>query len=112
MIQEMTMLDVADNTVTAVAERASSAYVPPLQRTQGQPPPIAAHGGLSYMSFDRNGDAGTALRVDVDPLGHLLVVEQAPGGRSVGNGHGPMLAADPPPCTGRGALQPASVLTW
>src|SRR6266478_2038852 len=53
----MSPLDVADNKVT---ERASSAYVPPLQRTEGQPPPIAAHGGLSYMSFDRDGDAGTA----------------------------------------------------
>jgi hypothetical protein len=29
-------------------------------RSHGQPPPIAANGGLSYMSFDRNGDAGTA----------------------------------------------------
>src|SRR5207302_3664524 len=53
----MSPLDVADNKVT---ERASSPYVPPLQRTEGQPPPIAAHGGLSYMSFDREGDAGTA----------------------------------------------------
>src|SRR5437867_8747779 len=53
----MSPLDVADDKVT---ERASSAYVPPLQRTEGQPPPIAAHGGLSYMSFDRDGDAGTA----------------------------------------------------
>src|SRR5271156_7119798 len=49
-----------DNRVAAVTSSASSAYVPPLQRTQGQPPPIAANGGLSYMSFDRNGDAGTA----------------------------------------------------
>src|SRR5260370_11914192 len=53
----MSPLDVAENKVT---ERVSSAYVPPLQRTEGQPPPIAAHGGLSYMSFDREGDAGTA----------------------------------------------------
>src|SRR6266705_2775921 len=52
----MSPLDVADNKVT---ERALSAYVPPLQRTEGQPPPIAAHGGLSYMSFDRDGDAAT-----------------------------------------------------
>src|ERR1700674_2439315 len=56
----MSQLDVADNNVAADTERASSAYVPPLQRTEGQPPPIAANGGLSYMSFDRNGDAGTA----------------------------------------------------
>ena len=57
----MGQLEVADNTVTADTERASSAYVPPLQRTEGQPPPIAAHGGLSYMAFDRDGDAGTAV---------------------------------------------------
>src|SRR5712692_10396378 len=56
----MSPLDVADNKFAADTERASSAYVPPLQRTEGQPPPIAAHGGLSYMSFDRDGDAGTA----------------------------------------------------
>src|SRR4030088_1078414 len=52
--------DVADNKPAADKEKASSAYVPPLQRTEGQPPPIAGHGGLSYMSFDRDGDAGTA----------------------------------------------------
>src|SRR5271155_5043950 len=49
-----------DNRVAAVTSSASSAYVPPLQLTKGQPPPIAANGGLSYMSFDRDGDAGTA----------------------------------------------------
>ena len=42
------------------AESASSPYVPTLQLTEGQPPPIAAHGGLSYMSFEKDGDAGTA----------------------------------------------------
>src|SRR5436305_2309861 len=57
----MSPLDVADNKVT---ERASSAYVPPLQRTEGQSPPIAANGGLSYMSFDREGDAGTAKALE------------------------------------------------
>src|SRR5205814_10504727 len=59
----MSPLDVPDNKVAADTERASSAYVPPLQRTEGQPPPIAAHGGLSYMSFDRSGDAGTAVAI-------------------------------------------------
>src|SRR5215471_8545767 len=39
-------------------------YVPTLQRTAGQPEPIAAHGGLSYMSFDHNGDAGTAKALE------------------------------------------------
>jgi hypothetical protein len=53
-------LEVADNNVAADTERESSVYVPPLQRTEGQPPPIAANGGLSYTSFDREGDAGTA----------------------------------------------------
>src|SRR5216684_8413459 len=59
----MSPLDVADNKVAADTKTASSAYVPPLQRTEGQPPPIAAHGGLSYMSFDRDGDAGTAAAI-------------------------------------------------
>jgi hypothetical protein len=59
----MSPLDVADNKPAVDKERASPAYVPPLQRTEGQPPPIAAHGGLSYMSFDRDGDAGTAAAI-------------------------------------------------
>jgi hypothetical protein len=41
-----------------------SAYVPPLQRTKGQPAAIAANDGLSYMSFERNGDAGTAAALE------------------------------------------------
>ena len=41
-----------------------SAYIPPLQLTAGQPAPIAANDGLSYMSFDRNGDAGTATAIE------------------------------------------------
>ncbi len=45
----------AEADITAV----SSPYVPPLERTQGQPPPIAANGGRSYMSFEKDGDAGT-----------------------------------------------------
>jgi hypothetical protein len=44
--------------------RASSVYVPPFQLTKGQPAPIAANGGLSYMSFDRDGDAGTAAATE------------------------------------------------
>ena len=38
------------------AESNVAAYVPSLQRTEGQPPPVAANDGLSYMSFDRDGD--------------------------------------------------------
>ncbi|MGH6677817.1 MAG: hypothetical protein ACREDL_02475, partial [Bradyrhizobium sp.] len=55
----MSQLDVAETNIAIDREKAS-VYVPPLQRTEGQPPPIAAHGGLSYMAFDRDGDAGTA----------------------------------------------------
>src|SRR5258708_10580736 len=55
----MGQLEVAEKNVAADTASVSSAYVPTLQRTEGQPPPIAANGGLSYMSFDRDGDAGT-----------------------------------------------------
>src|SRR5919206_3100083 len=57
----MSPLDVADD---KIAERASLVYVPPLQRTEGQPPPIAANDGLSYTAFDRDGDAGTAKAIE------------------------------------------------
>jgi hypothetical protein len=60
----MSQLDLADNNVATETQKASSAYVPPLQRTEGQPPPIAAHGGLSYLAFDRDGDAGTAKAIE------------------------------------------------
>ena len=60
----MGQLNNIENNVVGVTERVSSAYVPPLQLTQGQPPPIAANGGLSYMSFDRDGDAGTAAAIE------------------------------------------------
>ena len=60
----MDHLKVVANQVTGVTETVSSVYVPPLQRTEGQPPPFAANGGLSYMSFDRDGDAGTAAATD------------------------------------------------
>lgn len=45
-------------------ENTSIAYVPPLELTKGQEPPIAAHGGLSYYSFDRDGDAGTTTAIE------------------------------------------------
>jgi hypothetical protein len=60
----MDRFEVAENNVEPSTDGASSAYVPPLQRTAGQPPPVAANGGLSYMSFDRNGDAGTAAALE------------------------------------------------
>src|ERR1700733_5143188 len=84
----MSQFEVADNDVGADMERASSAYVPSLQRPEGQPEPIAAHGGLSYMSFDRDGDAGTAVALD-DALAEIAsgesqrlteMIEKAPPG--------------------------------
>ena len=55
--------DIEDH-VAGAAHKISPVYVPPLQLTKGQPPPIAANGGLSYMSFDRGGDAGTAAAME------------------------------------------------
>ncbi|MDE0193648.1 MAG: hypothetical protein OXQ90_20035, partial [Gammaproteobacteria bacterium] len=55
---------VAAHTLTNTTQVGSSAYVPTFQLTEGQPPPIAANGGISYMSFDRDGDAGTAAATD------------------------------------------------
>ncbi|MFC0146634.1 CmcJ/NvfI family oxidoreductase [Sphingobium scionense] len=61
----MSQLDLVDNDVPQTHENAaSSAYVPVLQVTAGQPGPIAANGGRSYMAFDRNGDAGTGKALE------------------------------------------------
>src|SRR5215469_8425637 len=74
--------------VTEAARKTSSVYVPPFQLTKGQAAPIAAHGGVSYMSLDRNGDAGTgaatedALRLVATGEGQALteMLEKAPPG--------------------------------
>ncbi len=60
----MEQTKISANHVATVTETATSAYVPPLQLTKGQPPPISANGGLSYMSFDQDGDAGTAAATE------------------------------------------------
>ncbi|MFT5180980.1 MAG: hypothetical protein ACI8S3_000858 [Alphaproteobacteria bacterium] len=60
----MDQLEVNADQIAAVTETDSSAFVPSLQRTEGQAPPIAANGGLSYMSFDQDGDAGTAAATE------------------------------------------------
>ena len=60
----MDRFEVIEDQVEAATDTVSSAYVPPLQLTEGQPPPIAANGGLSYLSFDRDGDAGTAAATE------------------------------------------------
>ena len=84
----MDRYEAIENRVAADAEADSSAYVPTLQLTKGQPPPFAANGGLSYMSFDRDGDAGTtaaieaALKQIADGEGQALIdrIENAPPG--------------------------------
>jgi hypothetical protein len=58
------MSQVMEDRVEDATQTASSPYVPALQLTAGQPPPVAANGGLSYMSFDKDGDAGTAAALD------------------------------------------------
>jgi hypothetical protein len=72
----MDQFEAADKAVVSDAKDAMSAYVPSLQRTAGQPPPIAAHGGLSYMSFDQGGDAGTAVALQ-DALAEIAGGEGA-----------------------------------
>jgi hypothetical protein len=85
----MDRLKVVDTPDTAVAETDSSPYVPPLQLTAGQPASIAANGGLSYMSFERDGDAGTAAALEAALAmiaggeGQRVIdsIDAAPGGR-------------------------------
>ena len=60
----MAQLDATQNQVVAATETNSSSYVPPLQLTVGQPAPIAANGGISYMAFDRGGDGGAAVATE------------------------------------------------
>ena len=72
----------------AGTQTGSLPYVPPLQLTEGQPPPIAANGGLSYMSFEQDGDAGTAaateagLRLVAEGVGRAVIdrFDNAPPG--------------------------------
>ena len=64
--------DVIDNENTSTP----SLYVPTLELTDGQPAPVAASGGLSYMSLDRDGDAGTVAATE-DALAQLSSGEGA-----------------------------------
>ena len=43
-----------ENRIAPGAETDSSVYVSSLQLTKGQPPPIAANGGLSYRCCQLN----------------------------------------------------------
>ena len=84
----MNLHEAIEDHVSADGETDSSAYVPPLELTEGQAPPIAANGGLSYMSFDRDGDAGTAAALEAALTqiaeGHVKAfadwIESAPSG--------------------------------
>lgn len=60
----MDQFNLNDDPIEMEKEEAVPVYVPPLQLTNGQPSPIAANGGLSYMSFDQDGDAGTTAAMD------------------------------------------------
>ena len=60
----MDQLELDKNHAAGNTQTESSAYVPSLQLTEGQSPPIAANGGLSYLSFDRDGDAGTGAALE------------------------------------------------
>jgi hypothetical protein len=60
----MDQFEVNESHAAGTTDSRSSGYVPALQLTEGQPPPIATNGGLSYLSFDRNGDAGTAAALE------------------------------------------------
>lgn len=81
------MGDQKDNAVDSSPTR-SSAYVPTLELTAGQAEPVAANGGLSYMSFDVDGDAGTtaateeALRTIKTGEGQAVIdmIDNAPPG--------------------------------
>ncbi len=80
--------DVTNQVPDSDDETASTAFVPTLELTDGQPPPIAANGGLSYMSFDEAGDAGTAAALEAaleqisDGEGQALIdmLDNAPPG--------------------------------
>jgi hypothetical protein len=83
--------------LTADTTKTWTPYVPPLERTAGQPPPIAANGGLSYMSFDQDGDAGTTVALN-DALAQIAegesarvieMIEKAPPGGPVMTKWGP-----------------------
>ena len=58
----MDELKASENRVATGTMTVPSVYVPPLQLTAGQPAPIAANGGLSYMAFERDRDQARRRR--------------------------------------------------
>ena len=59
----MSLYEVTENQIT-LDTKVTSTYVPSFQLTEGQPPPFAANDGLSFMSLERDGDAGTVAAID------------------------------------------------
>jgi hypothetical protein len=50
--------------LNAASQAKGKLYVPTLELTKGQTAPVAANGGLSYASFDQNGDGGTSAAIE------------------------------------------------
>jgi len=82
----MDQLNVTDHPVAD--DIGTGTFVPPLQLTEGQPTPFAANGGLSYLSFEQNGDAGTSAALEAalsqiaDGEGQAIIdmIDNAPPG--------------------------------
>ena len=89
------------------AGAASTAYVPPFQLTEGQPPPIAHNGGISYMALDKDGDAGTAAATEV------ALARRRPCGRRASHFQGkPRLGESRVSCPSEQATSPANGRGW
>ncbi len=56
--------EILDPSVAAEPKTSVGAYVPQFELTEGQGAPIAANDGISYMAYDRDGDAGTAAAIE------------------------------------------------
>ncbi len=71
----MGKIEIAEESFAATQKMSTPSYVPKLERTAGQAQPIAAHGGLSYMAFEQDGDAGTTLALQ-DALAEIASGEE------------------------------------
>ncbi|MBH68694.1 MAG: hypothetical protein CMM58_10105, partial [Rhodospirillaceae bacterium] len=60
----MSSSEIIDDSKDSGGHQAGMNFIPPLERTEGQPAPIAANGGRSYISFDRGGDGGSAAATE------------------------------------------------
>ena len=65
-VAEMTVVNASKSLAERIENDKAGApepFVPPLELTAGQAPPIAANNGLSYMALDQDGDAGTTAAI-------------------------------------------------